>query len=144
MNATEYNVLELIPQRPPVVMIDCLAETRENYAKAKLTVKASNLFCLNGFLQEAGIIECMAQTAAAYTGYLCLTNHKDILPGFIAAIKYLFIYELPAVDTEIISEIFIENEVLGYVIVTGKVTQNTHMIAECEMRIFTLSKPDIN
>jgi predicted hotdog family 3-hydroxylacyl-ACP dehydratase len=135
MKSADYSIPDLIPQRPPFVMIDQLIDSGEKSARGCLFIKESNVLCHNGYLQEAGLMECIAQTAAAFTGYRQLTAQKEITLGYIGAIKNLFIYSLPAVNTEIQSEIIVENELLGFTIVTGRIYQHNSVIAECEMRI---------
>jgi predicted hotdog family 3-hydroxylacyl-ACP dehydratase len=134
MNPEKYDIPDLIPHRPPMVMIDRLTYANENSAGGMLFIKESNVFCHDGHLQEAGLIEFIGQTAAAYAGYFQLSANKEIKPGFISAIKNLVINSLPELYTEILSEIKIENELLGYTLITGKVIQNNSVIAEGEVR----------
>jgi predicted hotdog family 3-hydroxylacyl-ACP dehydratase len=135
MIPSEYNVTDLIPQRPPMVMIDSLVYAGENTAGGRLIIKETNLFCHNGFLQEAGMVEFIAQTAAAFTGYQQLNAGKPVRLGFIGSVKNLVIKDLPAVNTEIESEIIVDSEVLGYTIITGRVRHEGRLLSECEMRI---------
>ena len=74
-------ILNLIPQRPPIVMVDSFFGFEENHSYSGLTVTADNIFCETGEqqegseqpeigkLQEAGIIEHIAQSAAARIGF---------------------------------------------------------------------------
>ena len=50
-------LFRLIPQRPPMVMIDRFYGIEENTSWSGLTVTTDNLFCRDGVLQETGIIE---------------------------------------------------------------------------------------
>lgn len=141
MNPADYNILDLIPQRPPMVMIDRLVQADERSARGVLFVKDSNLFCHQGFLQESGLIECIAQTAAAFTGYRNRISNQEVKKGFIGAVKNLVIHALPAVNTEIQSEIIVETELLGYTIITGRISDKEKKMAECEMRILLEGNP---
>lgn len=49
-------ILNLIPQRPPIVMVDSFFGFEENRSYSGLTVTTDNLFCEAGRLQEPGII----------------------------------------------------------------------------------------
>jgi predicted hotdog family 3-hydroxylacyl-ACP dehydratase len=135
MKPHDYNVLDLIPQRPPLQMIDKLLYADERSAKGSLRIAADNLFCENGFFRESGIIEFIAQTAAAFTGYRNKLNSNLVKEGYIGAIKNLEIHQLPPVHAEIQAEIQVENEIIGFTIVTGKVYLEDRCIATCEMRI---------
>jgi predicted hotdog family 3-hydroxylacyl-ACP dehydratase len=135
MLPADFDILELIPQRPPMTMIDALTAADEKSARGKLFIAETNLFSNNGALAEPGLIEFIAQTAAAYTGYKNKTSNKEVSEGYIGAIKNLVIYELPRVNSLIESEIVIENEIVGYTIITGRVYLDGQLLAECEMRI---------
>ncbi|MBN1790939.1 MAG: pseudouridylate synthase [Bacteroidales bacterium] len=135
MNPSDLNITDLIPQRPPMQMIDRLVYADDRSAKGSLYIKATNLFSEKGFLRESGLIEFIAQTAAAFTGYRNKMNSGSVNEGYIGAIKNLVISSLPPVNSEIQSEIMVENEIVGFTIVTGKVFCKNRVIAECEMRI---------
>ena len=68
-------LFRLIPQRPPMVMIDRFYGIEENTSWSGLTVTPDNLFCRDGVLQETGIIEHIAQSAAARVGYILSLIH---------------------------------------------------------------------
>ena len=135
MNPSDYKITDLIPQQPPMVMIDSLVYAGEKAAGGRLFIKETNLFCYEGYLQESGMVEFIAQTAAAFTGYEQLKAGKPVRLGFIGSVKNLVINDLPAVNTEIESEIIVDSEVLGYTIITGRVRQEGRLLSECEMRI---------
>jgi predicted hotdog family 3-hydroxylacyl-ACP dehydratase len=130
-----FDILDLIPQRPPMKMIDALVSASEKSARGQLFIQESNLFSEKGVLAEPGMIEFIAQTAAAYTGYKNKTTDREVREGYIGAIKNLVIYELPKINSRIESEIVVENEIVGYTIITGRVYQDNRLLAECEMRI---------
>jgi predicted hotdog family 3-hydroxylacyl-ACP dehydratase len=130
-----FDILDLIPQRPPMKMIDTLISADEKSARGQLYILESNLFCENGVLAEPGILEFIAQTAAAYTGFKNKTTSREISEGYIGAIKNVVIYELPKVNSYIESQIVVENEIVGYTIIAGSVYQDNRLLAECEMRI---------
>jgi predicted hotdog family 3-hydroxylacyl-ACP dehydratase len=135
MKPEDYNILDLIPQRPPMALIDSLTHSDEKSAGGRLFIRESNVFCENGFLQEGGLIEFIAQTAAAFEGYRQVILKEPVKPGFIGAVKNLSVYLLPEINTEIQSEITVDSELLGYTLITGKIFQNKAVVAECEMRI---------
>jgi predicted hotdog family 3-hydroxylacyl-ACP dehydratase len=139
MDPAELNIPELIPQRPPMQMIDRLVSVTENSARGILTIREDNLFAENGFLSESALIEFIAQTAAAYTGYNSLVKNTSVREGYIVAVKNLSIHKLPPVYSVIQSEIEIVNEIVGFTIIVGKVLQEDKVLAECEMRILSAS-----
>jgi len=135
MNPSDYKIPDLIPQRPPMVMIDMLTRSDERSAGGKLNIKEENIFCQNGKFAEAGMVEFIAQTAAAFTGYNQVKSGMAVKLGFIGSVKNLSVHSLPDAGTVIESEIVVDSEVLGYTIITGRVFQEGRLLAECEMRI---------
>ncbi|MEJ0079462.1 MAG: hypothetical protein WDM78_00500 [Puia sp.] len=51
------------------------------------------------------MVESMAQTAAAGTGYLCRQNNKKIPLGYIGAVQKLEVFDWPPSNVEITMEI---------------------------------------
>ena len=136
MKTKNFNILDLIPQRPPMVMVDNLISCNENITITKLLIRKENIFCSNGFFTEPGLIENIAQSAAARVGYFNKLNDTEPLIGFIGAIKELNIFFLPKELTEINTEITIESEILGFTLIHGKIFSDNKIVASCEMRIF--------
>lgn len=139
MNPESYPILDLIPQRPPMQMIDKLLYADEKSAKGVLFIKETNIFAEQGKLSESALVEFIAQTAAAYTGYHSKLNAGNVREGYIGAVKNLVIEKLPLVNTEIYSEITVENEIVGFTIIQGKIYDQQEVIASCEMRILSRS-----
>ena len=130
------NILDIIPQREPIVMLDRLIEVDENSATSTFLIKNSNVFFADGALQEPGIIENIAQTAAAMTGYAAKVNNQEVKLGFIGAIKNLKIHKLPPEQSTVNTTVSIQNIVMNITIVNGIVRIGEEIVAECEMRIF--------
>ena len=61
-------IVEYIPQRPPIVMADAFYGIGEDgCARSGLTVCEDNIFVEEGALSECGLIEHIAQSAAQAT-----------------------------------------------------------------------------
>ncbi|MEO7489661.1 MAG: 3-hydroxyacyl-ACP dehydratase [Ferruginibacter sp.] len=135
MNVTE-NILSLIPQRAPFVMVDCLTWYDKNITRTRFLVKKDNIFVDNGSMREAGLVENIAQTAAASAGYESSLNNKPVQVGYIGAIKNLAIYSLPSVGDELLTEIIVTNQIFDVTLIKGKISCNGALLAECEMKIF--------
>ena len=131
------NILSLIPQRPPMVMIDKLLYSDQRLTRSGFHVTNDNIFVQNGFFREPGLVENIAQTAAARAGYMASQENTPVKVGYIAAVKNLEIFSLPKVDDELITEITIDNIVFDVNILSGHVWCNSVLLAQCEMKIFT-------
>jgi len=130
------DILKYIPQRPPMVMIHRLKEASVTLAVTLFDIEADNLFVEAGFLQESGLIENIAQTGAAMTGYHAIANQTEVKLGFIGAVKRLKIHSKPAVGQTIETHVKVTHEVFDYKVIKGEVYHQQQLMAECEMNIF--------
>lgn len=130
-------VTDFIPQRQPIVMVDALEEHEDQYSVSSFKVDDNNIFCKDGLLQEPGLIENIAQTAALRAGYAAARKGDIVQKGFIGSVKRLKIYQLPKVNSQIQTTVTILNELMGASIIKGDVRIAGELIAECEMTIFT-------
>lgn len=81
MTLEEIDILDLIPQRPPFVLIDRLTAFDEARTETRFTVRTEHLMCESGRLQAAGLIENIAQTCAARLGYINLLHAERVKLG---------------------------------------------------------------
>jgi predicted hotdog family 3-hydroxylacyl-ACP dehydratase len=132
----EEDILNLIPQKPPFVMVDRLLFSDDDHTKTSFTVTEGNVLVINGRFSEAGLMENMAQTAAAGAGNMARIEDRPIDIGYIGAVKNLVVFELPPVNAELITEVKVETRLLNIAIVTAKVWYNDNVVAQCEMKIF--------
>ena len=134
--APENNISSLIPQKPPFVMIDQLLHSDEMVTRSSFRVTPGNVFTINGRFAEAGLMENMAQTAAARAGYMAGLENKPVKIGYIGSVKNLEIFGLPEINDDIQTEIKIEDQVFNVSMISGRVWCNGKLIAQCEMKIF--------
>ncbi len=129
-------VTEYIPQRAPIVMISELCSASQKEATTRLEIKAENIFCENDFLQESGLVENIAQTAAALNGFNAIQSKSSVKRGFIGALSNLSINKLPKVGDTIETTVVIETEVMNVHIIKGTACLGDELLAECNMKIF--------
>ncbi|MBK5720094.1 hydroxymyristoyl-ACP dehydratase [Dysgonomonas sp. Marseille-P4677] len=130
------SILDLIPQRPPIVMVDKFYGIEENTSYTGLTITVDNIFVENNKLKEPGIIEHIAQSAASRIGYICQQENIDVPLGFIGSVDKLTIHSLPLVEDNLHTEIKIIQEVAEITLISASVRSGNSLIAECRMKIF--------
>lgn len=135
------NITQYIPQGAPIIMIDTLEYCEGTTAITHFEVKPDTLFVKDNVLQEPGIIENIAQTAAAKAGYEVKKLGAEPLVGFIGAVKDLVIHDLPQVGSVLETTVTLKMEVMGVTLIEGKSVCNGKEIASCEMKII-LQKPE--
>lgn len=130
-------LLKYIPQRPPFVMVTHLYEHDEKNVVSGLAIEDDNVLVKDGLLQESGLIENMAQTAALFAGLKASALGKGAPLGYIAGIKDVLIEDLPAAGQKISTKVEIVNEVMDIQIAQAAVyDQEECLLAKCELRIF--------
>jgi predicted hotdog family 3-hydroxylacyl-ACP dehydratase len=130
------NIIPLIPQKPPFVMVGKLLSTDEINTRSSFHINGDNVFVKDGLFQEAGLMENIAQTAALRAGYVAKTENKPVAVGYIGAVSNFEIFYLPKVNDEIETEITVENQIFDVTVLSGKVWQNENLLAQCEMKLF--------
>ena len=137
MDALQQDILKIIPQQPPFVMIDQLIDCSTGGASTKFLVRDDNVLVSKGEFTEAGLVENIAQTAAAGAGYAARQTGGAIATGYIGAIKNLEIFALPKTGDLLETDVKIENEIFDITIISGRVHGKGVLLASCEMKIFT-------
>ena len=131
-------ILELIPQRPPFVMVDKLLSCEGKVATTSFQVKSDNvLLDENGILSASGIIENMAQTCAARIGYINkFLESKTIKIGVVASVKNFEITAYPKIDDVLTTTV---EETLGGILnmtlLTAITECNGKIIAQAEVKV---------
>jgi len=131
-----HKLIDLIPQKPPFVLVSSLLAVSEKHSITSFVFDANHVLCHNGKLTIAGLMENIAQTAAAKMGYECNVLGKKTPIGFIGDVRDFTFTKLPVVGEEIQTEITITNQIFHVSIITGSVKLNGEEIAHCKMKIF--------
>lgn len=135
----DFDILELLPQRPPFVMVDKLTHYDKTSARSSFMVREGNLFCSGGRMEEAGLIENMAQTCAARMGYRArmeLQSDGMVRVGFIGSIRGITIVRVPLVGEVLTTTVEVKEEIFSTSLVEMKVEVEDEVIASGSMKIF--------
>ncbi len=136
MKFEQINILELLPQRPPFILVNKLLYCDLKNTKTSMTVLSDNIFYDNGYLTEAGLIENIAQTCAVRMGYINKYLHNESIKiGFIGAIRNQAFLRMPKLNEELITEIETIQEVFQTTLVNATVHIGNELITSCEMKI---------
>jgi len=117
-------------------MVDKVLDYHETGFTTSFYITENNIFQENGLFKEPGLVENIAQTAAARAGYVSRRESKPVQVGYIGAVNALQVHKLPRTGNELITEITIENQIFDVTLISGKITCNNETIAQCKMKIF--------
>jgi len=131
---------EFIPQKSPFVLVDKLLYVDRKTSTCSFAIPNGNVFADDGFYSTAGLVESMAQTAAAGTGYLSRQENRPVPLGYIGSVQKLEVFDWPPVNTEIIMSINLITNILQVSLVSGAVHLGEKILATCEMKIFVNSQ----
>ena len=139
MNEIDFasiDVLELLPQRPPFVMIDKLLHFDEVVTTTCFEVRADNLFVEDSVLNSCALVENIAQTCAARMGY---NNHfiykENVKLGFIGSVRDLVILRDVKVGEVLTTSIEVMEEIMSLTLVRASVKVGDETIVTAEMKI---------
>ena len=134
---TGEEILEYIPQRPPVVMVDTFYGIDERgCARSGLTVTADNLLVADGVLDECGSVEHIAQSAALRAGYMDRSRGEKVRLGYIGAVNDLKVHALPPVGSRLVTTIAVEQAVMNVTLLSARTECGGKPVAECRMKIY--------
>lgn len=126
---------ELLPQRPPFVMIDRLLSSDAVYSVTELEVRDDNIFVEDERLTASGLIENIAQTCAARIGYINLNNGSTVKIGVIGSISNLTITRTPRVGERLTTTIQLLEEVFNVTMVLASIKIGDEEIVSANMKI---------
>jgi len=153
------DIKRFLPQREPMLMLDSFSinagtietigthgtigthetsappRTAPTEADASLHVLADNLFFAGGRFMEAGIVEHIAQTAAALAGYNAALQREAAPLAMLGEVRQLRLYFLPSVGDVLQTHIRIVTEVMGVTLLEAVTTREGRQVAECRMKI---------
>jgi len=133
---TGEEIKDYIPQREPIIMVDAFYGIEGKVSVSGLSIKEDNYFVEYGLLNEAGIIEHIAQSCALGVGYNYKQQQLPIPTGFIGALKNVKIIDLPQAGQKIFTTVTILHEVFDINLVSVEVQENKKTITTGEMKIF--------
>ena len=134
MEFEKIDILELLPQRPPFIMIDKLLFCDDLTTKTSLFIQKDNIFVENGYFSQSGLVENVAQTCAVRLGYLNI--NQPIRIGMIGSINdFEFSGVLVQVGETIDTEILMEAKVGEVILLSAKVMCNEIPIAQGKMKV---------
>lgn len=133
---TADDTVDLIPQKPPFVLISTIENIEGNKCTTSFFIDENHLLVKDGKLSEGGLIENIAQTCAAKAGYENALIGLGIPLGFIGDVRNFHCKQLPKVGSTIYTSIEVEAKVFDATIISGEVFLNGKVIARCKMKVF--------
>lgn len=135
LDIMNVDVLQLLPQRPPFIMIDHLTHFDRIFTSTCFTVRPDSVFVEDGILNPCALVENIAQTCAARMGYVNLVNSDNVKLGFIGSVKHLVVARDVKVGETLLTTIEVVQEVLQLTLVNATIKIDGEVVVEAEMKI---------
>ena len=129
-------ILQLIPQRYPFMMVDTADDFTEDSCQTTLTVRYDNYFVIGGDeLSETGLIEHTAQSASALAGYKSL-GAESAPVGIIGEVKHFSCERRPRVGETLHTTITFGMSFGNVTLADGETAIDGEVIARTSLKIF--------
>ncbi len=131
----DINPEDILPQRPPFILIDRLTHCDETKTSTRLTIRHDNIFVSGGMMLASGLIENIAQTCAARLGYFNLISGQPVKIGFIGAVSDLHVSRTPQTGETLNTTIWVKEEVFGMTLANAEIRACDETIVTANIKI---------
>ena len=132
----DITLRELIPQRPPFVMIDKLLSFDMTVTVTQLEVRPDNVFCKDGRLTAEGLMENAAQTCSARIGFISkYVENRPVSIGLLCRIRNFTVHGLPSVGDALRTCVSATASVGQMTIFRTRTFRGEELIAEGELAV---------
>ncbi|MCE6991339.1 hypothetical protein [Dyadobacter sp. CY323] len=135
MIISKQTITGYIPHRAPFIMVDNLLSASRERFESDFRIEEDNVLVENGYFQEMGLIENIAQTCAAAFGYLDREEAGEPKTGFIGAIGRLEVFGLPPVNATIRTVVTPTHQLGNIYMIKGESFLEGSILLGCEMKI---------
>lgn len=123
-----------IPQRPPIVMVDTILSSSDEFFVTEFLVRPENVFVQDGLFREAGMMENIAQTCAARVGFCSADQSVPI--GVIGGINNFVLLRRPKVGEVLKTTISVVADMGSALVVDAHTEIDGEKAATCTMKVF--------
>jgi radical SAM protein with 4Fe4S-binding SPASM domain len=128
---------QLVPHKPPMLLIDRLLEVRERASLSEMTVLQEMVFVgKDGKLDEASYPEIMSQAIAAQEGFRRLGSRDPQQEGFLLGIKNIEILGSAKVGDVLRISMFKVAKYGDFGIIQGEVKRGDTVISRGELKVW--------
>ena len=119
-----------------MLLLDSIVESGDTHAVTERTFQPGDYGVAGGFVSEAALIECMAQTLAAYQGHYALTRNIPPQPGLLVGIRDARIDAAVLPGDALRIRIEITHRVGDFVVATGRVDRADETVARATLKVY--------
>ncbi|MDY0222234.1 MAG: hypothetical protein RBR67_13940 [Desulfobacterium sp.] len=137
MRSAFPDVIRIIPHRPPMVMIDRYSRVSDTHGTAEKMFSRKDYGCEDGYVLQAVLVECIAQTVAAHHGYSQMeTGSGSPAMGMLVAIDSFDFFHPVQEDETITITVHKTDEIGPFHLIQGEILCRRKIMARGRMKIF--------
>lgn len=128
---------QLIPHRSPMRLVDALLSCEAGSGTTGACLGADSIVAdERGVLDEAALVELIAQSYAAVKGYDDLLNGKPVGKGFLVGIRKLRITGTAHAGDRLLTSVTTVAAIEGFSVIEGTVSRGDDEIASGTMKVW--------
>lgn len=128
-------ILEILPQRDPILMVDTFYDCSTRFATMGFTVNPGSYLFSGRYLSESGVIEHIAQSAILFTKYQYYLNNEEPRLAHIGEITDLHISYLPKDGEMLVTTIEKIGEFHNLILIEADTVTESEIVANCQIKI---------
>lgn len=133
---TITDIASLIPQRTPIMMLDSFCCIDDKSCSSSLTLQENIFMKEDGTIAQEGLLEHIAQSAAAWIGYRRIQAGKSVALGFIGDIrKCTYLASMPKKGDVLQTHINIVSDFGEIIMISATTMVNNQEIVTCSMKL---------
>lgn len=137
INKTTTEIASLIPQRQPIMMVNEYGYEDDDNCWSLLNINSDNIFLdASGRIIVEGVLEHIAQTAAAHIGFKHRLKGEEVGLGFIGDIKKCTVTgPMPTTGQSIKTRIKVMSQVNNITMISAETKCDDATIVSCRMKL---------
>lgn len=135
MDISWIDIKEVLPQRPPFLLVDKLLTYDEGEVLTRYEVKGVEPLFEDGSLRAEGLVENMAQSCAARVGYISkYILHQPLEIGYIGSVRGFKCFRRPVHGEVLETTVSLVSEFAGITLCDVTIRCGSELIASCAMK----------
>ena len=129
-----------IPHRPPMRLVDTLISCEGTSGLVETTISADCILAdSNGTLDEAALVELLAQSYAVIKGYNDALHGKEISEGYLVGVRKMQIIGRAQVGETLLIRIRTVGSFEGFAVADGEIVRAEEIIASGSIKLWIVS-----
>ena len=135
MDLSWVDIKEVLPQRPPFLLVDKMLSYEEGEVLTQYSITGKEPLFEGGSLRAEGLVENMAQSCAARVGYISkYILHQPLEIGYIGSVKGFKCFRRPAPGEVLLTTVALVSEFAGITLCDVTIRCGEEIIASCAMK----------